>query len=127
MLIVPSCGELLKNNMNYTHQVDVIQKRIATFLNRHFVVASLVLIVALFIAQFVVLAAVGTQGTEVSRVRQEKDYYRIENERLRAEIDGIRTLANIEEGLDEVFDLQAAKVKPVEVSDNTWEDVGLDY
>lgn len=126
MLIVPNCGELLKINMNYTQQVDVIQKRISNFLNRHFVVASLVLVVALFIAQFVVLAAVGTQGTEVSRVRQEKDYYRIENERLRAEIDSVRTLSQIEEGLDEVFDLQAAKIKPVEVSNNL-EDVGLDY
>lgn len=88
-------------------------------LNKHsvkFIVALILLFVA---AQFTVLALVGTKGAEITSIRQQKDQLRVENEYLNAEIDKARTLAQIQNGLDQNFDLQPTNVNIVHIDTPT--------
>ena len=56
-----------------------------------------VMVVVLLMTQFVVLAVVGTKGSEITDMRQDQQQIRLENESLRAKINSQRTLAEVEE------------------------------
>lgn len=106
-------------------QINLIRK-----VKKNFALICTVLVVALFISQFAVLATLGTQGSEVSRIRQVKEAYRLENEKLRAKIDGVRTLDQIEQGIQQIYGNSLQKVQPRDVTSQAIEDldsVGLNY
>lgn len=104
-------------------------KSISRYMKRRALALCSFLLIALFLSQFTVLAILGTKGTEVSRLRQERSYYRLQNEKLRAEIDSARTLLAIESDINELFDLKTAVVRPLDVSIYSKSDdlVGLEY
>lgn len=91
-------------------------------ISRNFAMICILLVVAIFSAQFIILATLGSRGTEVSRVRDEKEYFRLENERLRAEIDRSRTLEKIEPGVQQIY-TNANKVTPTEITKKNIEDI----
>lgn len=95
-------------------------------INKHslkFIVALVLIFVS---AQFMILALVGTKGAEITGIRQQKDELRVQNEYLNAEIDKARTSAQIQNGLDQNFDLQATNVNIVRVDTPTQANA-LDY
>lgn len=75
--------------------------------------------------RFTVLANIGAQGTAVTRVRGEKESIRLENEMLRAQIDSIRTLDQVQKGIDQVFGQSGKKVAPKQITTSSSEDYDL--
>lgn len=63
------------------------------------------------LAQFFVLVTVGTKGAEIGNIRSQMDELRTNNEYLRAEIDKAKTLGQIEQGLDSVYDLRQVNIE----------------
>jgi hypothetical protein len=94
-----------------------------TKIKRHFVVICIALVVALFVSQFLVLATLGAQGTEVSRVRMTKESYRLENEKIRAKIDSVRTLESIEKGLQQIGGTELKPIQPEKITSQTIEEL----
>ena len=80
-------------------------------IQRHFLVIVVVLIGLIITSQFAILATLGTKGVEIGRIRAEKEQLRVENETIRSEIDEAKTLAQIEDGLYEVFDLVPSRTE----------------
>jgi hypothetical protein len=96
------------------------QTKIISSLNKHFLRIAGVLIVLFVVAQFFILATLGTKGAEIARIRQEKADLREQNEYLRSEIDKAKTLAHIQLGLTETFELEGSNVNVIyEYSDTT--------
>lgn len=100
------------------------QNQIVTSINKHFVVIAVVLVITLFITQFVVLATVGTQGASISQIQAEKDFYRIENARLRAEIDSAKTLGRLAENEHLLDGLEQKNVEVIDAGNADLETVG---
>lgn len=67
------------------------QHNLIRSLTRQFSTIAAVLIVALVVAQFGILAVLGTRGTQIEQIRAEKDALRVENEYLLSQIDEART------------------------------------
>lgn len=66
-------------------------------LSRVTITASAVLVVILLLTQIVILAVVGTKGSEISEIRQEQQFIRLTNEKIRADINSQKTLSQVEE------------------------------
>lgn len=94
-------------------------------------IRSRVLLITLIFAlgagavRFSVLANIGAQGGAVTRIRAEKESTRLENELLRAQIDSIRTLDQVQKGIDQVFGQGARKVTPTQITTSSLEDYDL--
>jgi cell division protein FtsB len=84
-------------------------------LNKRFQFIAVGLLVLFIGAQFAILATVGTQGVKVDQVRAQKNTLRQENDHLRADIDKAKTLNNISDGLDKVYNLTPARVTVIEL------------
>lgn len=89
------------------------------------VLITFILAVCAGASRFIVLANIGAQGSEVSRIRAQKESIRLENETLRAKIDGVRTLAQIEEGINQVYGGNLHQVSPRQITTSSVEDFGL--
>ncbi len=87
------------------------QSKIISSINRHLFLILGMLLMVFVVLQFLILATVGTKGAEITSIRIEKDTLRVENESLRAEIDKVKTLEQVEEKVNEVYDLEQKKVE----------------
>jgi|GEM_PF-4709226 len=67
-------------------------------------------------SRFIILSNIGAQGSAVTRVRIEKESIRLQNETLRAQIDGIRTLEQVQKGIDQVFGSGATRTLPRQIT-----------
>lgn len=73
---------------------------------------ALVLFIAL---QFGILATLGTKGGEIATIRAQMEELRIQNETIRADIDKVKTVDNIQSDIAEVFPLRPTSVEKVVV------------
>ncbi len=89
------------------------QTKIVSNINRYFLRVAGVLIVLFVVAQFIVLATLGTKGAEIARIRMQKDNLRLQNEYMRSEIDKAKTLGQIETGLRDTFNLQDSGIRVI--------------
>lgn len=101
-----------------------------TELNWYKIRGRLLIILMIFalgagVSRFIVLANIGAQGSAVTRVRAEKESIRLENETLRAQIDSIRTLEQVQKGIDQVYGQGASRTSPRQITTSSLEDYSL--
>ena len=92
------------------------QSKIISSINRHLFLILAMLAGVFVVSQFLILATVGTKGAEITAIRHEKEELRIDNEALRSDTDKVKTLAEIEGDVEELFELVPASVETLQAA-----------
>lgn len=93
------------------------QLSLSKSINRQMLLVLGGLVVVFIIAQFAILATLGTKGGEIAGIRMEMNDLRIQNESLRADIDEAKTVENIQNNITQVMDLYPVGVEKITVSE----------
>lgn len=88
-------------------------------LQRYIAISIGTLLVVFIIAQFVVLDLAGVHGPEISRLRQEQEELKIQNDLKRSKINELRITSGIEAKASSELGLVQTQVKKIEVVDAT--------
>lgn len=81
-------------------------------------IVMITVVAAIFItSQFVVMATVQTRGADIGYLRREQENFRLENEKLRADINAAKTEDRIMGELKDKFPIEQMKATILEKTD----------